>query len=77
MSNISVFGSAISPILPWNLQCRGDERVFNECNFTKGDSTKCQKIAGVVCEGEMFFRLYTLLVLCSALLVIWFKTRLS
>ena len=57
VSMTASFGHGSSPILPWNIQCIGDELTLSNCSFTEYDPEECQQVAGVICEG-VFFREY-------------------
>ena len=51
VSVVSNFGRGTSPILPKNIQCTRDDSIFSECSTTDQDTSLCQHVAGVICEG--------------------------
>ena len=51
VSAVSNFGRGSSPILPKSIQCTRDDSVFSNCSTTDRDTSPCQHVAGVICEG--------------------------
>ena len=51
MSVVSNFGRGKSPIVPKSIQCTSDDSIFSDCSTTDQDTSQCQDVAGVICEG--------------------------
>ena len=51
VSVVSNFGRGTSPILPKSILCTRDDSIFSECSTTDRDTSQCQHVAGVICEG--------------------------
>ena len=51
VSVVSNFGRGTSPILPKSIQCTSDDSIFSDCSATDQDTSQCQHVAGVICEG--------------------------
>ena len=49
---MSGFGRGTNPLLPWEIQCTGDEATLGNCSTTAYDPNQCQQVAGVICEGN-------------------------
>ena len=41
----------MSPILPKSIQCTRQDKIFSDCSTTDQDTSQCQHVAGVICEG--------------------------
>ena len=53
VSTLFNFGRGVSPLLPQDIKCSGEETQLSDCNVTLSDSTdlQCSQVAGVICEG--------------------------
>ena len=48
---MSHFGRGSSPILHKRIQCTRNDSIFGNCSKTDRDTSQCQHVAGVICEG--------------------------
>ena len=73
---ISDFGEGVSPVLPQNLQCNGNEVALHECSSRMINPNQCQKVAGITCEGEHvvqmlhLYLVYTYIVNLSTIIIL-------
>ena len=54
VSVVSNFGRGTSPILNKNFQCSSGYNVLSQCTITEQNTSQCQHVAGVICEGLHF-----------------------
>ena len=54
VSVVSHFGRGTSPILNKNIQCSSGYNVLSQCTIIEQDTSQCQHVAGVICEGQHF-----------------------
>ena len=54
VSIVASFGKDLSPILPREIKCSGNELTLSNCSITEYDPQECQQVAGVICEGLLY-----------------------